>query len=126
MNSINSKEDNRIAHKLMLDGRKHLEINGVREVISFDELGVNLRTALGELNVEGRELTVTTLDTERGVVVVDGNENYKAGVIAPIVFEGDSIGTVMIISSDEKNSLGDVESKLAEVAAGFLGKHMEQ
>ena len=62
---------------------------------------------------------------DKKVVVVDGNENYKAGVIAPIVFEGDSIGTVMIISSDEKSSLGDVESKLAEVAAGFLGKTME-
>jgi len=62
---------------------------------------------------------------DKNVVVVDGNENYKAGVIAPIVFEGDSIGTVMIISSDEKSSLGDVESKLAEVAAGFLGKTME-
>ena len=62
---------------------------------------------------------------DKNVVVVDGNENYKAGVIAPIVFEGDSIGTVMIISSDEKSSLGDVESKLAEVAAGFLGKTIE-
>ena len=62
---------------------------------------------------------------DKNIAVVDGNENYKAGVIAPIVFEGDSIGTVMIISSDEKSSLGDVESKLAEVAAGFLGKTME-
>ena len=62
---------------------------------------------------------------DKNVIVVDGNENYKAGVIAPIVFEGDSIGTVMIISSDEKSSLGDVESKLAEVAAGFLGKTLE-
>ena len=64
-------------------------------------------------------------DRNKNVAVVDGNENYKAGVIAPIVFEGDSIGTVMIISSDETSSFGDVESKLAEVAAGFLGKTME-
>lgn len=62
---------------------------------------------------------------DKNVAVVDGNEQYKAGVIAPIVFEGDSIGTVMIISPDEKSSFGDVESKLAEVAAGFLGKTME-
>lgn len=62
---------------------------------------------------------------DKNVLAVDGNENYKAGVIAPIVFEGDSIGTVMIISTDEKSNLGDVESKLAEVAAGFLGKTME-
>lgn len=59
------------------------------------------------------------------VTIVDGNENYKAGVIAPIVFEGDSIGSVMIISPDGKKDFGDVESKLAEVAAGFLGKTME-
>ena len=62
---------------------------------------------------------------ESNIAVVDGNENYKAGVIAPIVYDGDSIGTVMIISPDEKSNMGDVESKLAEVAAGFLGKTME-
>ncbi len=63
--------------------------------------------------------------SDKNVSVVDGNENYKAGVIVPIVYEGDSIGTVMIMSTDEKNNLGDVETKLAEVAAGFLGKTME-
>ena len=61
----------------------------------------------------------------KDVSVIDGNDNYKAGVIAPIVFEGDSIGTVMILSSDGTKTFGDVESKLAEVAAGFLGKTME-
>ncbi len=61
----------------------------------------------------------------KDVSVIDGNDVYKAGVIAPIVFEGDSIGTVMILSSDGTRTFGDVESKLAEVAAGFLGKTME-
>ena len=61
----------------------------------------------------------------KDVSVIDGNDVYKAGVIAPIVFEGDSIGTVMILSSDGTKTFGDVESKLAEVAAGFLGKTME-
>lgn len=59
------------------------------------------------------------------ISVVDGNDNYKAGAIAPIVYDGDSIGTVMIISPDSNRDFGDVESKLAEVAAGFLGKTME-
>ena len=59
------------------------------------------------------------------IAVVDGNDNYKAGAIAPIVYDGDSIGTVMIISPDSNRDFGDVESKLAEVAAGFLGKTME-
>ncbi|MBQ9737279.1 MAG: stage V sporulation protein T [Clostridia bacterium] len=63
--------------------------------------------------------------SNKDVAVVDGNDNYKAGAIAPIVFEGDSIGTVMIIAPDSNRDFGDVESKLAEVAAGFLGKTME-
>lgn len=62
---------------------------------------------------------------DKDIAVIDGNESYKAGVIAPIVFEGDGIGTVMIISPDGKRDIGDVESKLAEVAAGFLGKAIE-
>ncbi len=62
--------------------------------------------------------------SDNNIAVVDGNDNYKAGVIAPIVFDGDSIGTVMILSSDGK-TFGEAESKLAEVAAGFLGKTME-
>ena len=61
----------------------------------------------------------------KDVSVIDGNDSYKAGVIAPIVFEGDSIGTVMILSSDGTKSFGDAEAKLAQVAAGFLGKTME-
>jgi AbrB family transcriptional regulator (stage V sporulation protein T) len=67
------------------------------------------------------------LATKNGedIAVVDGNDNYKAGAIAPIVYDGDSIGTVMIISPDSNRDFGDVESKLAEVAAGFLGKTME-
>ena len=67
------------------------------------------------------------LATKNGedIAVIDGNDNYKAGAIAPIVYDGDSIGTVMIISPDSNRDFGDVESKLAEVAAGFLGKTME-
>ncbi len=72
MNSTNNREESRAAHKVTIEGRKQLEITGVREVVSFDELGVLLRTALGELSVEGRELVVTTLDTDRGVVAVEG------------------------------------------------------
>ena len=65
-------------------------------------------------------------NSEKHVSIIDGSDNYKAGVIAPIVFEGDSIGTVMILSPDGTQTFGDAESKLAEVAAGFLGRTMEQ
>ncbi len=61
---------------------------------------------------------------DKTIQVIDDNNKYEAGVVAPIVFEGDTIGTVVFLA-DEKNKVGEVETKLAEAAAGFLGKTME-
>ena len=50
----------------------------------------------------------------------------KAQIIAPIIAEGDVIGSVIIASKDESSKFGEVEKKIAETAAAFLGKQMEQ
>ncbi len=59
------------------------------------------------------------------IKVIEDSENYKAGVVAPIIYDGDSIGTVVLIAKSEEENPGEVETKLVEVAAGFLGKTME-
>jgi len=46
--------------------------------------------------------------------------------VSPIISEGDPIGAVMILSTDPNVRMGEIEAKLAQVAAGFLGKQMEQ
>lgn len=52
--------------------------------------------------------------------------DFAMQVIAPIISEGDPIGSV-ILSTDESNlTLGELELKLCETAAGFLAKQMEQ
>lgn len=61
---------------------------------------------------------------DNSIQVIDGNENYKAGVVAPIIYDGDTIGSVVFLMTD-KGNIGEVETKLAEAAAGFLGKTME-
>ena len=43
----------------------------------------------------------------------------------PILAEGDVLGCVLFVSDKEVPSLGEVELKLAQTVAGFLGKHME-
>ena len=53
-------------------------------------------------------------------------EKYSSQVIAPIIAEGDAIGTVIILTKQEGEKLGEIELKLAETAAAFLGKQMEQ
>jgi|SRR3712207_2479078 len=56
----------------------------------------------------------------------DFKNKYTAQVISPIIAEGDTIGAVVIISNEEGRTFGEVETKLAETAATFLGKQMEQ
>ena len=62
-------------HTLTVNARAATRIEGVCEVISFDEESVELVTACGDMTVEGEALHVSTLDTERGVVVIDGRVN---------------------------------------------------
>lgn len=63
-------------------------------------------------------------DTKRASVI-DGVDKYYAGVVIPIISEGDSIGSVVMIKNEDGQELGEVEEKLAISAAGFLGKQME-
>ncbi|ALS24797.1 MULTISPECIES: stage V sporulation protein T [Paenibacillus] len=56
----------------------------------------------------------------------DVNETYSSYVIAPIVAGGDPIGAVILVSKDESVKMGQMELKMAETAAGFLAKQMEQ
>lgn len=47
-------------------------------------------------------------------------------MIAPIIAEGDPIGAVILASKEPDVKMGELELKLAETAAGFLAKQMEQ
>lgn len=50
----------------------------------------------------------------------------SAYCIAPIIAGGDPIGSVILFSQKEGLMMGEIERKLAETAAGFLAKQMEQ
>ena len=65
-------EENQIPHKLQLNERRQLTMTGVTEVVSFDEGAVVLRTSLGMLIVQGRELHLKTLSPEGGQVEIEG------------------------------------------------------
>lgn len=51
---------------------------------------------------------------------------YSSEVIAPIIAEGDPIGAVILATKEPEQKMGEMELKLAETAAGFLAKQMEQ
>ena len=56
--------------------------------------------------------------------ITDAAESPTAAVAAPILTGGDVMGCV-IFASREERAAGETERKLAELAAGFLGRQME-
>ena len=52
-------------------------------------------------------------------------EKYHLGVAAPILSQGDLMGCVMLLLQEDDKPLSEFDQKLAQTAAGFLGKQME-
>ncbi|WP_335872102.1 stage V sporulation protein T [Bacillus sp. 2205SS5-2] len=84
------------------------------------------------MNKNVSELVEKTMDERTSMLqttagqaeLVDGNEeSYASFTMSPIIANGDPIGTVIIYSKD--NTLGEVEQKAVETAAGFLARQME-
>lgn len=53
-------------------------------------------------------------------------KEYVLQAISPIICEGDVIGAVILLGKNGDKKFGDLEKILAQTAAGFLGKQMEQ
>ena len=79
-----------------------------------------------EKAINNRTPLIASRDESHFVPVLEDDIEgmYSNELIAPIISEGDVLGAVVFLSADRK--MGDVESKLAQTAAGFLGKQMEQ
>lgn len=65
-----------------------------------------------------RIITVTTED--------DATAPWTAQVISPIIADGEAIGAVLLMSRENGARMGDTEMKVAETAAGIVGRQMEQ
>ena len=55
----------------------------------------------------------------------NGQRQYNSQVVYPIISNGDTIGSVILMSKDANVKMTDVEKKVAQSAATFLGSQME-
>lgn len=62
---------------------------------------------------------------EDGIPLCDEDGRFFLDTVAPILSEGDVLGSVVFTSPEEELGGGEVEYKLAQSIAAFLGKHME-
>lgn len=116
----------------------HVSIIADRDVI-IAVAGANKREFMGkpvgmaiEKSLEERTTyimkEIDSPEDENMHIIENDDREYtvKSQVIAPIITQGDPIGAVIILSKEANVKLGDLEIKLAETAAGFLAKQMEQ
>lgn len=59
------------------------------------------------------------------IALSDSDERYCISVAAPVISEGDIMGCVLFVSPRSSPPASDVEYKLAQTVASFLGKQME-
>lgn len=59
------------------------------------------------------------------VTIAEGDGRYCASVAVPIISEGDVLGCVMFVAAPDAAPSSDIEFKLAQTVASFLGKQME-
>ena len=50
---------------------------------------------------------------------------HNAQIVYPIISNGDTIGTVILMSKEQNGKMNEVEKKVAQSAATFLGSQME-
>ncbi len=62
-------------------------------------------------------------------IPITKNENkerrYNSQVVYPIISDGDVIGSVILLSKDNNTKMTEIEQKVAQSAASFLGSQME-
>lgn len=62
-------------------------------------------------------------------VPITKNDNkerrYHSQIVYPIISDGDVIGSVILLSKDSNVKMSEVEQKVAQSAASFLGSQME-
>ena len=60
-------------------------------------------------------------------ITKNGNKErrYHSQIVYPIISDGDVIGSVILLSKDSNTKMSEIEQKVAQSAASFLGSQME-
>ena len=78
--------------------------------------------------MEDKEVYTSKDNSDIAMPITKNENNDKksnAQVVYPIISNGDTIGTVILLSKEANTKMNDVERKLAQSAATFLGSQME-
>ena len=74
------------------------------------------------INTSGKSFSFTDTSITKND---NSQRKYNAQVVYPIISNGDTIGTVILLSKESNTKMNEVEKKVAQSAATFLGSQME-
>ena len=77
--------------------------------------------------MDDKEVYISKENNDIALPITKNTDNKKnnSQVVYPIISDGDAIGTVILLSKDEKTKMSEVEKKVVQSAASFLGSQME-
>lgn len=78
--------------------------------------------------MEDKEIYTSKENSDMAMPITKNDQNekkYNSQIVYPIVSNGDTIGTVILMSKDTNTKMNEVEKKVAQSAATFLASQME-
>lgn len=69
------KEKQKKNHRFSLVERQLLKMEGVKEIMTFDDRSITMETLLGPLVIKGKELNIKAVDLEEGYLQLEGFMN---------------------------------------------------
>ena len=78
--------------------------------------------------MEDKEVYTSSENSDIAVPIIKNEREERktnAQIVYPIISNGDTIGTVILLSKESNTKMNEVEKKVAQSAASFLGSQME-
>lgn len=78
--------------------------------------------------MDDKEIYTSKENSDLSIPITKGENNerrYNSQVVYPIISNGDTIGTVILMSKEASTKMNETEQKIAQSAATFLGSQME-
>ena len=78
--------------------------------------------------MEDKEVYTSKENSDMAMPITNHDNNEKKNksqIVYPIISNGDTIGTVILMSKDSNTKMNEVEKKVAQSAATFLASQME-
>ena len=89
--------------------------------------GQNLSAEIEEV-MDNKEVYKSSDNNEISLPITQNDtreRKFNSQVVYPIIAQGDTVGSIILISKDANTKMGDVEMKVIQSAAGFLGSQMD-